>query len=218
MITETSRGKSLWARSKARLLRSSDGGFDRQASEALAWIMTRYSGQEKNGASGCRVLIAGSDKTARPQSSALLLARAVAQDVGRVLLIDTSQGATALSGPLELPRAPGFSELCQGKAGFSEVIRRDPEGTLHFLATGKPRVLAGEWGAPGMLDKVCRALDESYNVTLFCAELPEAMLLARTLRRPFVAGVMVRSRDAETDASDDLDALDFPLHWLDQRD
>jgi hypothetical protein len=218
MITDISRGKSLWARSKARLLRSGDGGFDRQASEALAWIMARYAGQEKNGASGCRVLIAGADKAAHPQSAALLLARAVAQDIGRVLLIDTSQGATALSGPLELPRAPGFSELCQAKAGFPDVIRRDPEGALHFLAAGKPRILAGEWGAPGMLDKICRALDESYNITLFCAEMPEAMLLARTLRRSFVAGVMVRSRDAETDADDDLDALDFPLHWLDQND
>jgi hypothetical protein len=218
MITEISRGKSLWARSKARLLRAGDGGFDRQASEALAWIMARYSGQEKNGAAGCRVLIGGADKAARPQAAALTLARAVAQDAGRVLLIDTSQGATALSGPLELPRAPGFSELCQAKAGFADVIRRDPQGTLHVLSSGKPRALAGEWGAPGMLDKICRALDESYTITLFCAEMPEAALLTRSLRRPFVAGIMVRSRNAEADADDDLDALDFPLHWLDQTD
>ena len=216
MITDISRGKSLWARSKARLLRSGDGGFDRQASEALAWIVTRYAGQEKNGASGGRILIAGADKTAHPQAIALVLARAVAQDMGRVLLVDTSQGATALSGPLELPRAPGFSELCQGKAAFNEVLRRDPTGTLHFLAAGKPRVLAGEWGSPGMSDKICRALDASYNLTLFCAEMAEALLLARTLRRPFIGGVMVRSPHAENDGADDLDALDFPLHWLDQ--
>jgi len=216
MITDMSRGKSLWARSKARLLRSGgSGGFDRQASEALAWVMARYAGQEKNGGPGCRIMIAGADKAARPQAAALLLARAAAQDVGRVLVIDTSQGATALSGPLELPRAPGFSELCQAKAGFSEVIRRDPTGTLHFLGAGKPRALVGEWGAPGMLDKICRALDASYSLTIFCAEMTEALLLARTLRRPFVAGVMVRSRNPDEDA-DDLDALDFPLHWMDQ--
>lgn len=218
MITDISRGKSLWARSKARLLRTVDGGFDRQASDALAWIMARYAGQEKNDAFGCRLLIAGAGKAVHPQPTALTLARAVAEDMGRVLLIDTSQGATALSGPLELPRAPGFSELCQAKAGFGDVIRRDPAGTLHILSSGKPRALAGEWGAPGMLDKICRALDESYNITLFCAELPEAVLLARTLRRPFAGGVIVRSRRAGPDAADDLDALDFPLHWVDQRD
>lgn len=216
MITDTSRGKSLWALGKARLLRSGDGGFDRKASEALAWIMTRYSGQERSVVAGCRLLIAGADKAVHPQSSALLLARAVAQDVGRVLLIDTSQGATALSGPLELPRAPGFSELCQAKASFAEVIRRDPAGTLHFLSSGKPKALGGEWGSPGMLDKICRALDESYNIILFCAEMPEAMLLARGLRRPFAGGIMVRSGQPAGEASDDLDALDFPLHWLDQ--
>jgi hypothetical protein len=148
--------------------------------------------------------------------------RAVAENLARVILIDVSQGADALSGPMELPRAPGFAELCQGKARFEDVIRRDPAGRLHFLGSGMPRSLTGEWGPPGMLDRVCRAIGESYAVAILCAEQPEALMLARGLKRPFAAGVIVgaqgRSVTGETtSAAAEFQALDFPLYALDER-
>lgn len=220
----STRGKSLWAQGKARLLgRPGDAQDGRRADAALRWLIEQQAAHE-GAEGGCRVLVAGAEKGAQPQAQALILGRALAENLSRVILIDVSQGAGALSGPLELPRAPGFAELCQQKASFEDAIKRDPASGLHFLASGKPRSLGGEWGAPGMMDRVCRAIGESYAMALFCAEHEEALMLARSLRRPFAGGVVIRpdgrqsAEEGANPATAAFEALGFPLYWLDQRD
>lgn len=223
MSSIPSRDKPLWARGKARLMGFRTAEADRRIGDALAWLEAHCAAiSEKAEVLCCRALIAGAVPGVRPQITALTLARALADTTARVILVDASQGAGALSGPLELPRSPGLAELCQQKATFEDVIHRDPVSGLHYLAPGKPRSLGGEWGDGGMLDKVCRALDETYALTLFCAEHDEAALLAATLRRPFAAAVMVRERGrlrqgVPQAASADFAGFGFPLHWLDQQ-
>jgi hypothetical protein len=220
----TTRGKSLWAQGKARLLgRGGDAREGRRVDAASGWLIERQAAHDRAEGGCCRVLIAGGEKSAQPQAQALILGRALAESLARVILIDLSQGAGALSGPLELPRAPGFAELCQQKASFEDAIKRDPASGLHFLASGKPRNLGGEWGGPGMLDKVCRAIDESYAVALFCAEHDEALMLARGLKRPFAAGVIIRrgghgANEAANSPAGVFETFGFPLYSLDQRD
>jgi hypothetical protein len=220
----TTRGKSFWAQGKERLLGRSSAAQEGQGTDAaLGWLIERQAAHERGEGGCCRVLIAGGEKNTQPQTQALILGRGLAESLSRVILIDVSQGAGALSGPLELPRAPGFAELCQQKASFEDAIKRDPASGLHFLASGKPRNLGGEWGTPGMLDKICRAIDESYAVALFCAEYDEALLLARGLKRPFAAGIVIGRggrRAVEEGANPEagaFEALGFPLYWLDQR-
>jgi hypothetical protein len=220
----TTRGKSFWAQGKARLLgRRGDAQEGPRTDAASAWLIERQAAHERGEGGCCRVLIAGAEKSAQPQTQALILGRTLAESLSRVILIDVSQGAGALSGPLGLPRAPGFAELCQQKARFEDAIKRDPASGLHFLASGKPRNLGGEWGAPGMLDKVCRAIDESYAAALFCAEHDEALLLARGLKRPFAAGIVIRQRgyganEAANSPAGAFETFGFPLYSLDQRD
>jgi hypothetical protein len=215
MISTPSRAKPLWAKGAARLI--GFGGISgRSAEDALTWLLERCA--EATDAGCLRVLIAGADVGVLPQTSALALARGLADTVSRVMLIDMSQGAPALSGPMELPRSPGLAELCQGTARFEDVVRRDPVSSLHFLASGKPRSLGGDAGVPGMLDKVCRAIDETYAVALFCAGHDEASSLARALKRPFGAGVVVHDRRSPaTNAATDFASFGFPVFHLDAR-
>jgi len=217
-----SRLKPLWASGAARLLRFGAMPAGARAENAVAWLADGHAEIDGAGEAPCRrILVAGADTDVRPQSEALCIARALAEAATRVILIDTSQSAAALSGPLELPRSPGFAELSQQKARFQEVIHRDPASALHFLASGKPRSLAGEWGAPSVLDKVCRAIDENYRLAIFCAEHDEAIMLARSLKRPFSAGVIVRAgnrpRARRAPSPADTEAFGFPLFWLDQQ-
>lgn len=213
----------MMLRGTARIMGFRTAEADRRIGDALAWLEEQCAAAsgEAEGAC-CRALIAGAAPGVRPQITALTLARALADTTARVILVDASQGAGALSGPLELPRSPGLAELCQQKATFEDVIHRDPSSGLHFLAPGRPRSLGGEWGADGMLDKVCRALDETYALTLFCAEHDEAAFLAATLRRPFAAAVMVNERVRSPRGAPaaaepaDFSVFGFPLYALDQ--
>lgn len=225
MSSIPSRDKPLWTRGKARLIGLAGADADQRVGDALGWLEARCTAlREKTKGGSCRALIAGAAVGIRPQLIALTLARALADTTARVILIDVSQGAGALSGPLELPRSPGFTELVQRKADFADVVRRDPASALHYMAPGKPKSLVGEWGAAGMLDKVCRALDESYALTLFCAEHDEAAQLARILKRPFAAAIMVRGGGGPrpngihyVPPAGDFSGFGFPLHWLDQQ-
>ena len=187
--------------------------------DALDWLEARLAGAAAD-APGERILVASADRAAEPQDLALFLARGLAENRARTLLIDASQGSASLSRRLELARSPGLAELCQEAAGFEAVIRPVPGSSAHFVPSGKPRSLAGGWGSPGMLDKVCRAIDEVYAVSLFCAGVDEAAFLARRLRRPFTAAVMIRSRKARRERRPfraplpDFETFGFPLFWL----
>ena len=69
-----------------------------------------------------------------------------------------------------------------------------------------------------MLDKVCRAIDESYEAALFCAGHDEAASLARSLKRPFGAGIVVRDRRSPAmNAAVDFETFGFPVFRLDAR-
>jgi hypothetical protein len=143
------------------------------------------------------------------QAYGLAIARTLVSDRNRVLLLDLSQGADAVSSLMEAARSPGFAELCQRKTDFQTVICRDPESGCHFLPPGKSWQVAGGWGEPGAADRILRALDESYSILLICAELPEAALLAENLKRPFTAGIIVGDGKS-AHAHEALANFDFP--------
>ena len=153
------------------------------------WLEERCAGGWRDGDLASRVLIAG--PPARPQAYALPIARLLAAEGGRTLILDTSQAAASISALLERPRSPGLAELCRGHADFEAVIRRDPYSGCHFLASGRPRSVGGPWGEPGAADRVFRALDDIYQWLVFCAETPEALVLAANIRRQFAAAILI---------------------------
>ncbi|MGF1620384.1 MAG: hypothetical protein ACFCUR_07205 [Rhodomicrobiaceae bacterium] len=191
-----------------------DGGSGmRQAAREqriAKWIDTNCGEWSEQDISN-RVLIAGKDGAI--QHHALGVARALASREELTLLVDTSQSALAVSSLLGLPRSPGLAELCQGRAEFDGVIRRDPRGDCHFIGSGRPRAVGGPWGEPGAADSVFRALDEAYHWIVFCAEFDEAQGLADNMRRQFSAAVVVEDRQRQQDAfaSIPLARHDFPI-------
>lgn len=155
--------------------------------EAERWIVATCSAETAS-ARASRILVTGLN--ASPHVHTLALAR-VLGEAARLLLIDTSQGAMALSSAMGLPRSPGLAELCQLKQRFEDVIWRDPDSACHFLPSGRPRLVGGPWGEPGAADRIFRALDESYRYLIFCADPEEAYSLAHGLKRPFSAAVLL---------------------------
>lgn len=180
----------------------------------MAWL-DREGGEWTDHDLAGRVLIATGG--AKALAAALAFARTLATGGTATLLIDTAQGSLALSSLMELPRSPGLAELCQGRARFTDVIRRDPSGPCQFMASGRPRAVGGAWGEPGEADRVFRALDESYRWLLFCASLDEALGLAANTKRPFEAAILID--DAELRArhpflTDIFSRYKFPVHRL----
>jgi hypothetical protein len=177
----------------------------RSVQQAVSWAASQLAGSEGGRAS--RLLLSGQSEAL--QAYGLAIARMLASPRNRLLLLDLSQGAAAVSSLLEAARSPGFAELCQRKIDFQTVICRDPESGCHFLPSGKPRQVAGGWGEAGAADRILRALDESYSILVICAELPEAALLAENLKRPFTAGIVVgEGRSAQSHEA--LANFDFP--------
>jgi hypothetical protein len=182
--------------------------------QAVDWL-EKESGEWTDHDLASRVLIATGGPGA--QTLGLAFARTLAVRGDPTLLIDTAQGSLALSSLMEVQRSPGLAELCQSRARFADVIRRDPLGSCQFLASGRPRSVGGAWGEPGEADRVFRALDESYRWLLFCASLDEALGLAANVRRQFEAAILIDDaelRSRHPFLSDIFSRYKFPVYRL----
>jgi uncharacterized protein involved in exopolysaccharide biosynthesis/Mrp family chromosome partitioning ATPase len=87
------------------------------------------------------VLIAATSPKANAAPTTIEIARLLAANAERAVLVDLTRGSTAISGPLGVPRAPGFSDLLAGSAGFEEVVRVDAKSALQVIVAGtaKPK-------------------------------------------------------------------------------
>lgn len=73
-------------------------------------------------------------------NEAIRIARALLAGKQRVVLVDLTRGAAAVSGRLGLPRAPGFADLVAGRADFEHVVHVDEETPLQVIPAGNPTV------------------------------------------------------------------------------
>jgi Mrp family chromosome partitioning ATPase len=73
-------------------------------------------------------------------NEAIRIARALLAGKQRVVLVDLTRGAAAVSGRLGLPRAPGFTDLVAGRADFEHVVHVDEETPLQVIPAGNPTV------------------------------------------------------------------------------
>jgi len=69
--------------------------------------------------------------------TALTLGRFLASD-RRVVLIDLAAASTAVAAASGHPLTAGLTELIQGEASFTDVIRRDRMSKLHLVVAGRP--------------------------------------------------------------------------------
>ena len=93
-----------------------------------------------------RVTVIGAGRNVGTTYTAISLARALAVEGERVILVDLALHAPNLSILSTDPEAPGFAELVRGTASFGDIITRDKFSKVHLIAAGN---VAGE--APTIL-------------------------------------------------------------------
>jgi Mrp family chromosome partitioning ATPase len=111
------------------------------------------------------VLIAAASPKFNAAPTAIELARLLAADAERAVLVDLMPASTAISGPLGLPRAPGFADLLAGSASFDDVVLLDGKSALQVIVGGnaqpKSASIEGERGA-----RIFSALAQAYDLVV----------------------------------------------------
>ena len=106
------------------------------------------------------------------------------------MLIDLTRGASAVSGPLGLPRAPGFTDLAAGRAGFDDVIRVDTDTPLQVIAAGNPAVKPKGEEIDRFM-RVFEALTEAYDCVVLHADRDTVKKLTPALKFELPVTVVV---------------------------
>ncbi len=91
------------------------------------------------------------------------LARAVAGEGARIIVIDAGDRQWPLAKPFAVTPGKGLSELLAGKASFSEVIVGDSQSNAHVLTAGME---PGSRPTGHRLDMVLEALEQAYDIVL----------------------------------------------------
>jgi hypothetical protein len=147
------------------------------------------------------LLIAGTSSKVDATRSAIEIARTLARQNELVILVDLAKGASVVSGPLGMPRVPGFSDLIAGQASFGEVVHVDQETLLQVITAGNPTPPA-DAPAPDRFIRVFEALTQVYGCVVLHADRAavDALIPALKFELPvavavFPAGARIESGD-----------------------
>jgi uncharacterized protein involved in exopolysaccharide biosynthesis len=165
------------------------------------------------------VLVAGVSAKVDATPEAIQIARSLVARREQAVLVDLTCGATAVSGPLGLPRAPGFTDLAAGRAGFEDVVRIDDDTPLQVITTGNPKVMAkGE--ATDRFTRVFEALTQAYDCVVLHADREAVRRLTPALKfeLPVVVAVLPAGAGAKSAAEElrDFSALGCPVLLYEQ--
>lgn len=146
------------------------------------------------------LLVAGISAKADATKAAIGLARALVDRDEQVVLVDLARGASAVSGPLGMPRVPGFADLSAGQASFADVIRIDDDTPLQVITAGNPtaKSLGHE---PDRFMRLFEALTEAYGCVVLHADIGSvrALMPALKFELPVMVAVLPEGADLATD-------------------
>lgn len=147
------------------------------------------------------LLVAATSPRADAAPSAIDLARALAGRGEQVVLVDLVRGVSTVSGPLGMPRVPGFSDLVGGGADFGEVVRLDNETALQVIASGNPATSADR-SEPDRFMRVFEALTQVYGCVVLHADLPaiDAQMTDLRFELPMAVAVLPPRGTVKTEA------------------
>ena len=143
---------------------------------------------------------------------AIKLARALAENGGRVVLVELGSGDEAIKAISSDPSAGGLAELAAGTASFSGIITKDKQSALNLITSGRtPADRLTILSAPGMAPTFA-ALARSYDhlvldagalggpeMTAIAEIAPHAFLLTETATGAATAAGRERLIDAGFD-------------------
>ncbi len=99
-------------------------------------VDTLAAALRRAGDAGRRVAVIGTARNAGTTTAALALARALARQGARVVLVDMAFSTPNLSVASSDPGAPGIADVARGSASFGSIVTRDRFSPVHVIATG----------------------------------------------------------------------------------
>jgi uncharacterized protein involved in exopolysaccharide biosynthesis/Mrp family chromosome partitioning ATPase len=145
------------------------------------------------------VLVSGVTPDVDATQEAIGLARAIVARREQVVLVDLTRGSSAVSGPLGLPRVPGFTDLSAGRASFDEVIRVDADTPLQVITAGNPAV-KGNGHEVDRFMRVFEALTEAYDCVVLHADGDSVRRLMPALKFELPVAVVVLPQGAAVES------------------
>ena len=160
------------------------------------------------------LLVVGASPKVDATPEAIGIARALVSRREQIVLVDLTRGPAAISGPLGIPRSPGFSDLAAGRAGFETVVKIDADTPLQVIAAGNPK-LAASGDENNRFGRVFDALTQAYDCVVLHAdrEAVRALTPALKFELPLVVAVLRAGTSASNDKADlaDFSALGCPV-------
>ena len=156
-----------------------------------------------NGETPSALLVASASPRIDAAPEAIEIARGLVAERERVVLVDLTRGASAVSGALGLPRAPGFTDLLAGRAGFENVIRIDPDTALQVIPAGNPAVKS-DGDEIARFSRLFDALTKAYDCVVLHADYETAKKLKPALRLelPVMVAVLPKGTSAKGGGED----------------
>jgi polysaccharide biosynthesis transport protein len=142
--------------------------------------------------------------------TALTLARLIACNNTRVVVVDLSASSPTISAVSVDPSAPGLAELMLGEASFSQVITRDQLSRVHLVSSGRPgsdRTLLQSPRLTLAIDALLRVYDHVLLDAGTASDLPAELLTAQA--RAVVVPDASMATEARTLMCDQLRAVGF---------
>jgi Mrp family chromosome partitioning ATPase len=149
------------------------------------------------------LLVSGASGTADAAAGAISIARSLVAAGAQAVLLDLAHGPRSVAAALDLPRSPGLTDLCAGRAGFEDIVGVDAETPLHVIAAGNPR-FAGSGDQQARFAPIFAALTETYDSVVLHADRAALRRLAQAPRfqLPVVVAVSAAGMSAPVDMSD----------------
>jgi uncharacterized protein involved in exopolysaccharide biosynthesis/Mrp family chromosome partitioning ATPase len=145
------------------------------------------------------VLVAGVAPDVDAAQKAIRIARALVARHEQVVLLDVTRGASAVSGPLGLPRVPGFTDLAAGRASFDEVVRVDADTPLQVITAGNPAI-KGNGEDVDRFMRVFEALIEAYDCVVLHADRDSVRRLTPALKFELPVALVVLPQGASVES------------------
>ena len=162
--------------------------------------MTQLTGQIQNmynNGTVKAVAVAGVGGGLEVATAALSLGRSLAAANIKTILVDLDSTRGLIEDLMELPHAPGITDLLSGSSDFSKAIQRDPTGVMQVLRHG---AALGNVAAqvPHRMEAIVTTLTGIYDVVIVhVGEASPAMLQsARGCSTVLVHAPLARKRDA----------------------
>jgi hypothetical protein len=160
------------------------------------------------------VLVAATSPRTDAAGEAIEIARMLASTKQRVVLVELTRGASSVSGPLGLLRAPGFTDLVAGRAGFEDIVRVDGKTPLQVIAAGNPNA-APDGNEVEQCVRIFEALAQAYDCTVLHTDPETIAKLEDSLKGRLSVAVTVlaarTSAKGETAALSEVTPLGCPI-------